>query len=184
MAHNPNVNRLESEYLSLIKTFSTEMTMKTLNDRINQLNEKNPKIKQLMRQSNNPKPKTPVRPFDSVTNVPGSAPAKRQRRNQKENADTRQCNERPKCADNMKDRSLHAMKSTAGTSSKIFNGFRSTIHASAVQNNVQEQEKEVCKRGRNFIEANKKNAFSAQKIGGFFEHNQFFTTIKETKRVN
>lgn len=160
------------------------MNIKTLTDRINQLNDKNPKIKQLMRNSNQTKQKTQPRPFDSVTNVPVANSAKHHRKTQKENTDVRQCNEKAKGGENVKDRSLHLLKNTAGVSTKMFNGFRSTVQASITQNHTQESEKEACKKNRNFIQANKKNAFSAQKIGGFFEHNQFFTTIKETKKVN
>lgn len=184
MAHNRNVNRLETEYLNSVKTFNAEVNVKSLTDRITQLSEKNPKIQQLMRNSNQITQKTCTRPYDSVMNLMPTSSAKKSRKTTKENCIHKFGYDNANCKEITKQISIKPSKDGVQESKNGYDGFRSTVQASITPNHpLDPDNKDVNKKNRNFIQANKKNAFSAQKIVGFFEHNQFFTTIKEIKML-
>ena len=181
MAQTTTITRLEHEYKTAIKTFETEINIKSLTDRINQLHEKNPKLQQLMRNSHNTPAKRPSKHYDSVTNGPLDS-VHRNGRNLKASVHCTTKGHRGSHRGG-KNISANPVREGAQGGRRGFEGVKSMVHTSVTPSYVVESNaKAVGKKDRNFIEANKKNAFCAQKISGFFEHNRFFSTIKESKR--
>ena len=185
MAHNITVNKLEYEYKNAIRSFEVEMNLKSLTDRINQFQEKNPKLQQLMRKSHNNSFKKPLRPHDSVINRLPTSTYEKSVKKIKNNLKSHPTDMKHNRKQGMYPIKVYPLKSVPKSKGKDFNGVKSTVKVSITPNYpVNSKKRGSVKKDKNFIEANKKNAFSAQKISGFFEHNHFFSTIKESKNLN
>ena len=185
MSFNQKINQIETEYFTTIKNFNAEINIKNLNERINQLNEKNPRLQQLLQKSQQSQTKRHYRHCESVINTEPSMLHAKSGKAAKENSKARRSNSKNRDKNGKKPVSSNPLKEQDNINKTLFDGFRSTVQTSVTPNYLYNvDKKQLNKKNINFIKANKKNAFSAQKIGGFFEHNQFFTTAKESRMVN
>lgn len=182
MSSNHKINKIENEYLCTVKNFNDGLNVERLKDRINHLNEKNPRIQQLINNKKNPEQKTHnYQPFGSILKTPPTTVNGKLQNGNHKTIYKKLSKSRNRNNFNKNPLNLNPLKKSIKNDKIKFDNLKNNIQPLITVNYMNQSD---LQKARNFIAANKKNAFSAQKIGGFFEHNEFFTAINDTKKIN